>query len=62
MKFARRAEGKEVIPNVTFWSELPGTIKVVYYKFTCFWRVQKAFLATETTQDGAPGAGMGNVW
>ena len=32
MKFARGAEGKEVIPNVNFWSELPGNIKVVCYR------------------------------
>jgi hypothetical protein len=32
MKYKRGATGKEVIPNVEFWSSLPGLIKVG----TCF--------------------------
>ena len=28
MKYQRGATGKEVIPNVGFWSSLPGLIKV----------------------------------
>ena len=28
MKFVKRAEGKEMIPNVSFWAALPGLIKV----------------------------------
>ncbi|KAH3856334.1 hypothetical protein DPMN_098920 [Dreissena polymorpha] len=28
MKFVRRAEGKELLPNYGFWSNLPGYIKV----------------------------------
>ena len=28
MKYRRGATGKEVIPNVEFWSSLPGLIKV----------------------------------
>ncbi|KAH3818849.1 hypothetical protein DPMN_120576 [Dreissena polymorpha] len=27
MKFVRRAEGKELLPNYGFWSNLPGYIK-----------------------------------
>ena len=27
-KFVRKAEGREIVPNVTFWSGLPGHIKV----------------------------------
>jgi len=27
MKFARHAEGREIIPNVEFWVELPGLLK-----------------------------------
>ena len=28
MKFVKKAEGKEVIPNVSFWAALPVLIKV----------------------------------
>ena len=28
MKFVKKAEGKEVIPNSTFWFAIPGQIKV----------------------------------
>ena len=28
MKYGRGAEGKEVIPNVNIWMEIPGLIKV----------------------------------
>jgi hypothetical protein len=31
MKYKRGATGKEVIPNVEFWSSLPGLIKVGGY-------------------------------
>ena len=28
MKFVKKAEGKEVVPNVNFWTALPELIKV----------------------------------
>ena len=28
MKYKREATGKELIPNVEFWSSLPGLVKV----------------------------------
>jgi len=27
-KFKRQAEGKDIIPNLAFWSVIPGLIKV----------------------------------
>jgi hypothetical protein len=37
MKFARKASGKELIPNADFWSRLPGDVKVlVYYKIIIY--------------------------
>ena len=28
MKFVKKAEGKEVVPNSSFWFSIPGNIKV----------------------------------
>ena len=31
MKFVKKAEGKEIIPNLTFWKAVPVLVKVSLY-------------------------------
>ena len=31
MKFVKKAEGKEVVPNISFWTQIPILIKVLYF-------------------------------
>ena len=37
MKFVKKAEGKEVVPNISFWTQIPILIKVLYsFEFKIF--------------------------
>ena len=44
MKFVKKAEGKEVIPNSSFWFSIPGNIKVSRFtfnnKFVCKGKIE----------------------
>ena len=44
MKFVKKAEGKEVIPNSSFWFSIPGNIKVSPFTFNSRFCLQKVII------------------